>query len=597
MKNLHFIVAFISLFICATQVRAQYVTIPDANFRAFLQQRYPACFNAQGKMDTACTAITTEIELDCNNQNIADLTGVQYFDGLQNLICSDNNIINFPPLPNGLRGLQCNRCQLTQLPSLPVGLQDLFCELNNLGNLSGLPTDLLALNCSDNFMMTSLPPLPVQLMTLYCMGLPNLTVLPTLPDNLQILNVGGTSISCLPSLPNSLHTFGGSQDITCLPNYTPGLTFATTGLPLCIPNTCLPAPLCDGSGTDCVFPGDTNHDGICNNLDVLPISVLDGQMGVPRANASTGWYGQPATNWNTAIPNTVFDAKFADANGSNTIDSLDMNVIYTNYNRTNNGRIPTNRSANNTSAAFPVSIVFVRDTFNLGVSDTVTADIFVGSTALNATNFYGFAASVTYDSTVFKPLSIQYNTASFIGNEQQVNVFGITNAPAQKYDIAIARRTRTNVTGQGRVARIKGIIAENVAGKGGQALQNIALSLGITNVLAINIQNQSLPTTAVADQCVLTNTIVATENQAERIEKNIRLFPNPIAQNGILHISSQYCQIEALTLSDIVGKTVLSQKNNNATNPTINVQHLNSGIYFLHIQTDKGNVTKKIVIN
>jgi Secretion system C-terminal sorting domain len=592
MKNLLSILAFISLFGCATQVQAQYVTIPDANFRTFLQFQYPSCFDGQGRMDTTCTAITSETALDLEGLNMTNLEGVQYFDGLQSLICSNNSIMNFPRLPSGLLGLQCSNCQLMQLPALPSGLQDLFCDMNNLNNmsLSGLPTNLLSLNCSFNMMISQLPPLPVQLMTLYCMGMPNLTELPALPNNLQILNFGGTEIACLPTLPNSLNTLGVNSRVTCLPNYTGGVTAANTSLPLCIPNTCLPV-LCDGSGLYCVFPGDTNHDGICNNFDVLPISVLDGQAGTVRANATTNWYGQPSANWNTTIPNTAFDAKFADANGSALIDSMDINAVYTNYNRTNNGTIPTNRGINSENAVFPIKVVFTRDTFNIGLSDTITADIFVGSTTLAATNFYGFAASITYDSTLFKPLSIQYNNASFMGSDQQVNVFGINNVAAEKYDIALARRTRTNITGQGRVARIKGVIAENVASKS-TLLDNIALSFGITNVLAINVQNQSLPNTAIGAQCQLSGVTTTTESRNDFLDKNVVVAPNPVRTNGVLQISTKNCTVQRIELTDMLGKLMLSQ----TTNSDIILQNLSPALYFARIYTDKGMITKKIVV-
>jgi hypothetical protein len=43
----------------ATAGKAQYVNIPDSNFRNFLMAKYPACFNASKQMDTTCNAIVT----------------------------------------------------------------------------------------------------------------------------------------------------------------------------------------------------------------------------------------------------------------------------------------------------------------------------------------------------------------------------------------------------------------------------------------------------------------------------------------------------------------------------------------------------------
>ncbi len=618
MKKFLFFCAFLSLLVGATQVNAQFVTIPDANFRAFLQQQYPTCFNPQGNMDTTCAAIGAATSINCSNLNISDLTGIRYFRSLETLNCSNNMIsTNFilpaslgildcsftmlndlPILPSGLEYLNCSGLFLANLPNLPSGLRTLYCGIPTLQSLPTLPPNLVFLDCQNCNGITILPSLPNTLQHLDMQN-SNLTALPaSLPPNLEYLMLfNNPALSCLPPLPMSLWALEvSSTAITCMPNYTNVITAANATLPLCIPNTCFPA-LCDGSGTDCVFPGDTNHDGVCNNLDVLPISVLDGQTGVVRQNANTNWYGQPCANWGTWLPNTNFNAKFADANGGGLIDSMDIAPIYTNYNRTNNGTIPTNRGVLSTNAVFPISIVFTRDTFNVAVSDTITADIFVGNNTLSASNFYGFAASITYDSTLFKPLSIVYNNASFMGSDANVNVFGIDNHSAQKYDIAIARRVHTNISGQGRVARIKGIIGENIAGKGTQFATNISLSLGISNIVAINNVNQSLPTNGIGDQCVLSGVTVSTENQTGFADENIVISPNPVHTNRLLRLNTtQNTKIERVEICDIWGRTVLSQTNTQGDNPSILVPNLPAACYFLRIFTDKNILTKRIVV-
>ncbi len=40
--------------IAAQNVQAQYVTIPDVNFRNALKVQYPTCFNANNQLDTVC---------------------------------------------------------------------------------------------------------------------------------------------------------------------------------------------------------------------------------------------------------------------------------------------------------------------------------------------------------------------------------------------------------------------------------------------------------------------------------------------------------------------------------------------------------------
>ncbi len=274
MKNLFkktlFLLALCGL---AAHAQAQYVTIPDANFRAFLQRTYPACFNTQGQMDTTCTAIVTTAAIYCGNQNIANLEGIQYFDGLQNLDCQNNQLTSLPSLPMALQTLSCINNQLTSLPNLPASLRSLYCSYNQLTSLPNLPAILQNLDCQNNQLtslpnlpanlqgfdcsqnqLTSLPSLPATLKTFYCsynllMNLPSLpgslevlgcaqnqlTSLPNLPTNLYELYCANNPLNCLPFLPNTLIFFNIlSTNISCLPNIPPNLQNNT--LPLCTPN-------------------------------------------------------------------------------------------------------------------------------------------------------------------------------------------------------------------------------------------------------------------------------------------------------------------------------------------------------------------------
>jgi Leucine-rich repeat (LRR) protein len=220
MKKLFFLL-FLALPFMAT---AQYVTIPDANFRTFLQGQYPACFNAQGKMDTTCNAVVTEDTLRITNVNnpITNITGIRYFDNLITLYCISNNISSLPQLPNRLQDLNCSKNNLSSLPNLPnslkrldfsenqftvlpllpVGLEILSCGRNSISNLPNLPNTLTELSCGNN-QISNLPNLPNTLTNLECSS-NNLSALPSLPNNLSHLNCSSNPIGILPPLPNSM---------------------------------------------------------------------------------------------------------------------------------------------------------------------------------------------------------------------------------------------------------------------------------------------------------------------------------------------------------------------------------------------------------
>ena len=275
------------LFLHLIPAKAQYVTIPDANFVAWLTQEYPSCISGN-QMDTTCALIVNEDTVIVSYLNIAEITGLQYFDNLKYLKCNNNLLTSLPNLPDSLEYLQCDynqldslpqlpsllyylKCgynQLTSLPILPNMLNDLRCQVNQLTNLPSLPNSLTHLECGNNQLsilpslpsslnllfcfynqLTSLPPLNSGLQNLQCTAnpimslpvLPNsltvltcqlnqLTNLPTLPDSLAYLQCSNNQIANLPTLPNSLISLQcGYNQLVNLPALPNSLTLLTCG--------------------------------------------------------------------------------------------------------------------------------------------------------------------------------------------------------------------------------------------------------------------------------------------------------------------------------------------------------------------------------
>jgi len=202
-------------FFSLRNAKAQYVTIPDANFRTYLEGRFPSCMQ-NGKMDTTCTEITTLKEFGVYKLTISDLTGIQYFDALEYFFCTYTPITFLPPLPKGLQRLHCSSSLLTTLPALPKSLEYLYCSSNQLTSLPPLPESLKYLECSFN-QLTVLPSLPKSLIELQCVY-NQLTFLPALPQSLINLQCWQNQLSGLPALPVSLERLGsGSNQLTDLP--------------------------------------------------------------------------------------------------------------------------------------------------------------------------------------------------------------------------------------------------------------------------------------------------------------------------------------------------------------------------------------------
>jgi Leucine-rich repeat (LRR) protein len=288
---------FVILFIVNIQETcAQFVTIPDANFRAYVKQNFANCINSSDQLDTL-SPILLNVHTVIVSNSILDLTGIQYFKNLRYLDCSRNDLTQLPPLPVTLTYFDCSYNQLTSIPPLPPSLDTFICFVNALTTLPVLPNTITNLQCGDND-LTSLPAsLPPSLNILYCDGnyiktLPNLpstltqltcsanelTIIPTLPEGLANLTCEYNKISCLPELPpNIFFLWALGNNISCIPNMPASLTtpITTIGAP----------PHMDSTFQVC---NDVNNvNGCYTTLNTKPVLLEQGKL-VVYPNPSIG---------------------------------------------------------------------------------------------------------------------------------------------------------------------------------------------------------------------------------------------------------------------------------------------------------------------
>jgi internalin A len=227
---------YILLFLIVFRIQfcfAQYVAVPDANFRSFLQANFSSVMTGPiaTPLDTVLAANVTG-NLNCRLKSISNISGIQYFKKISIINISNNNITNIPPLKNFVNPLKlfCDTNALTSLPALTglSTLQGLSCKKNNLNslpaltglsnlsflscgfnNLTSLPslnglTALLTLDCSEN-QLTQLPDLSslINLENLYC-AKNNLTIIPSVSNlhYLQYFVCPNNQLTSLPDLSN-----------------------------------------------------------------------------------------------------------------------------------------------------------------------------------------------------------------------------------------------------------------------------------------------------------------------------------------------------------------------------------------------------------
>jgi len=101
MKKRYILIILYFLLFQAEEIKAQYVTLPDTNFRNYLIQNFPSCMNSNGQLDTVCASAlnVTSMNVASTFNTIYDITGIQYFKKLDSLPLINSPGINLTSIP------------------------------------------------------------------------------------------------------------------------------------------------------------------------------------------------------------------------------------------------------------------------------------------------------------------------------------------------------------------------------------------------------------------------------------------------------------------------------------------------------------------
>ena len=252
---------FAIAFITGSPMFGQF-TVPDAAFTARLNVLVPSAMNGN-VLNTSDPSVLGLTYMNVAGAGIYDLDGIQYFTGLQELVCNGNYLATLPALPDAILRLECQsndlvsitslpaslthlQCwdnQLTNLPALPASLEWLVCYNNQLTALPSLPNSITEIACMDNA-LNGLPALPASLGRLLCGNNPLLGTMPALPAGLTELSCGNNGLSALPALPAGLIQLNCDNNVlTALPTLPTSLVDLNCDLNLLTVLPALPAAL------------------------------------------------------------------------------------------------------------------------------------------------------------------------------------------------------------------------------------------------------------------------------------------------------------------------------------------------------------------
>ncbi len=220
-------------------------------------------------------------------------------------------------------------------------------------------------------------------------------------------------------------------------------------------------------------------------------------------------------------------------------------------------------------------------------SQVMQIPIILGDTSTLADSIYGVAFTILYDQTMTdsNSVSVDFGT-SWLGtiNTDMIAVQKDFYHQGQ-IDVAVVRTDQTNRSNIGQIGSLMLTIKDDILKS-----TTLRLDLQISNVRIItNMETEKTANTPPTDILI---TIASTVNNLEQEDININVFPNP-AKTEVLISSND--EIQQILLYNTSGQLIQSS-DSKRYNSKIDVQNLNSGIYFLRVQTLHGFSTQKIQV-
>ena len=339
---------------------------------------------------------------------------------------------------------------------------------------------------------------------------------------------------------------------------------------------------------ECLWPGDANRNGICNNMDILWIGLgtQDVFGGDSRLDASVTWTPQvPPIDWMGSYPISLINYKYADTNGDAWIDAGDFNIFPNLYGQTNDqfttllgDEIPGD------------DLRLIVSNSNPAPGETVEISIELGSATNPMNNIYGVAFTIDFDTSLIKE---DFTTFSNLGgwmNTSEINLHSFAKLDVLvdivKPVFAFVSQDGQSVSGFGEIAKMSIVVEDIIVGLDGEPVDSIFLDLRFKKVLGLNAQEQDILITSQNHSLLVKETSI--EEQAH--ELNIIQLRNE--QKVIIQSKSQ---IRQAILINMAGQSIY-RRNSKDTELEIFTSGIPAGIYLLHIQTKNGVFIHKIPI-
>ena len=343
---------------------------------------------------------------------------------------------------------------------------------------------------------------------------------------------------------------------------------------------------------ECVWPGDTDNNGVVELADLLPIGTCHGATGLGRATSSTPrWRGLDAPNWSQ--PGALGEElKYVDADGDGVVAAADTLAIVANLGRYHRP-YPVNVAR---VSGLPLYINFPFDTLYEG--QLAYLEVILGTPGQYAVDAYGLTFDLNYSTAIVREGSqrlvyeqdswLAYNTATLdLVREEQ---FGSVRS-------AFTLTDGTPRTGYGRIARFEFIVEEDVLGIRPRAVS----ASGATGdelvafadfTIAGGSLSNGVDRVRLADSRVQVPVVRRSAHQPLQ-DRDLLVWPNPAGATTQILLNGAE-SIDELRVINELGQ-VLTSLRDVPTRYQLDVARLPSGVYVVEARSGTTTLRQSLV--
>lgn len=331
-----------------------------------------------------------------------------------------------------------------------------------------------------------------------------------------------------------------------------------------------------GVQNDDVWPGDANSDNIVTNSDALYLGLAFNQTGPVRPAATLNWIGQPCPDWVFNFAQNNENLKHADCDGNGIINFDDTLAIDFNYLNTHNKFEGVSAGGNP-----PIWVEATPDT--VGLQQAIDIVVHLGSADQPIDSLHGVAFSLTFNESLLTEdgFSVDFDNCALGTAGNDVLTFQKSFFNDGAIDLAITRNTLQNYQGYGPIVHARIVTTDNLSG-----VHDVAI--GISNAFAITASEAVVDLTAIPDTVVLDPNKVGI---VDPVELDVSIYPNPT--NGMVTVSG--IENGELIVFNAMGQSIFQSTIANSKE-TLNLEHLNAGVYVLQFRTERGVANRRLRI-